>query len=349
MRDVAIVGAAQTPSVRQDSRDEVELVQSVVSRALAAAGLERDRIGFVVSGSCDFLVGRPFSFLGALDGVGAWPPMAESHVEMDGAWALYEAWIRLQHGDIDVALVYGFGRSSAGDPAAVAVAQLDPYLMGPLFPDAISLAALQARALLDSGRYTEADFAAVAARSRASAASNPHAQLREPVDVASLLAAPFAVEPLRRHDLPPISDGAAAVVLAAGDAVSDSACARPAWIRAMDHRVDSHALGWRDLTTSASTARAGRECAIGDVQVAELHAPFSFQELILRDALGLGPHVQINPSGGALCGNPIMAAGLVRIIEAAQRISGGEVDRALAHATSGPCLQQNLVAVLEGA
>ena len=53
-------------------------------------------------------------------------------------------------------------------------------------------------------------------------------------------------------------------------------------------------------------------------------------------------------AGGALAGNPLMAAGLSRIGEAAQRIWTGDGDRAVAHATSGPCLQQNLVAVLEG-
>jgi hypothetical protein len=44
----------------------------------------------------------------------------------------------------------------------------------------------------------------------------------------------------------------------------------------------------------------------------------------------------------------MMSAGLIRIGEAAARIWSGEADRAVAHATSGPCLQQNLVAVLEG-
>ncbi len=81
---------------------------------------------------------------------------------------------------------------------------------------------------------------------------------------------------------------------------------------------------------------------------AELHAPFSHQELLLRTALGLNGGVEVNPSGGALCANPIMAAGLVRFGEAAQRIIDGTSNRAVAHATSGPCLQQNLVAVLEG-
>jgi acetyl-CoA acetyltransferase len=82
--------------------------------------------------------------------------------------------------------------------------------------------------------------------------------------------------------------------------------------------------------------------------VAELHAPFTHQEVLLRDALGLGDGVALNPSGGPLAANPIMAAGLIRIGEAAGRIRRGEAQRAVAHATSGPCLQQNLVCVLEG-
>ena len=69
---------------------------------------------------------------------------------------------------------------------------------------------------------------------------------------------------------------------------------------------------------------------------------------MLRQALGLGDEVSIYPSGGALAANPVMAAGLVRFVEAAQRIIDGAAGLAVAHCTSGPCLQQNLVAVLEG-
>jgi acetyl-CoA acetyltransferase len=56
----------------------------------------------------------------------------------------------------------------------------------------------------------------------------------------------------------------------------------------------------------------------------------------------------INPSGGPLASNPVMSAGLIRIGEVARRIMAGEAQRGVAHATSGPCLQQNLVCVLEG-
>ncbi len=354
MREIAIVSFAQARSVRRDIRhNEVEILMPVVAEAVASAGIERDRIGFTISGSCDYLAGAPFSFVMALDGVGAWPPIEESHVEMDGAWALAEAWTRLQHGDIDSALVYGFGKSSVGELPDVLTLQLDPYLVAPLWPDSISVAALQARAMLDGGLVTERAMAEVAVRSRRDAKSNPYAQLAGDFDVDALLAEPCISSPLRRHDCAPISDGASAVVLAAGDvarALCEKAGRTPAWIRGLDHRVDAQNLGLRDLATCPSARLAGEKAGVGKgpVDVAEIYAPFSHQEILLRRELGLGEKTKINPSGGALAANPMMAAGLIRIGEAASHIHRGEARRAVAHATSGPCLQQNLVCVLEG-
>jgi acetyl-CoA acetyltransferase len=348
MRDVAVVAFAQSPSVRrQDDANEVEMLLPVVREAVERSGIPRREIGFTVSGSCDYLAGQPFAFVMALDAIGAWPPIRESHVEMDGAWALYEAWVRLQHGDVDSALVYAFGKSSLGDIRDVMVLQLDPYYYAPLWPDSVSVAALQARAYLEATGRSERDLADVAARSRADAKNNSNAQVAGDFVVDALLAEPYIASPLRRHDCPPISDGAAAVVLAAGD-LARKVCARPAWIRGIDHRVEPHALGVRDLTKSPSTALAAQKAGLnGGVDIAELHAPFTHQELILRDALGLDGRSAVNPSGGALAANPVMVAGLIRIGEAAQRIMDGDARRALAHATSGPCLQQNLVCILD--
>jgi len=268
---------------------------------------------------------------------------------MDGAWALYEAWVKLQLGDIDTAFVYSYSKSSPGDLPMVLTRQLDPYTEAPLWPDSVSLAALQARALLDSGRASEKDLAEVAARSRKAALANPHAQLAWDQASDELVAEPYLIEPLRVHDCPPITDGAAAVVLAAGDRARELV-ERPAWIRGIDHRIDGMSLGRRDLTTAPSAEQAAGKVGVhdGSVDVAELHAPFTHQELILREALGIGTDVDVNPSGGALCANPMLAAGLVRFGEVANRIMSGAANRGVAHATQGPCLQQNLVCVMEG-
>jgi acetyl-CoA acetyltransferase len=81
--------------------------------------------------------------------------------------------------------------------------------------------------------------------------------------------------------------------------------------------------------------------------VAEVLGPFSHQELILRDELGLPDDARVNPSGGPLSGNPMFSAGLIRIGEAARRIHDGTASKVLGHATSGPSLQQNLVCLME--
>ncbi|HEY9523464.1 MAG TPA: lipid-transfer protein, partial [Thermopolyspora sp.] len=149
MREVAVVAFAQTRhSAVDEGLTEPELILPVIGEVRERSGLSR--FGFTCSGSSDYLAGAPFSFVSALDALGAWPPISESHVEMDGAWALYEAWVRLQHGDVDSALVYGFGKSSQVDLREVMTLQLDPYYLAPLGLDQVSVAALQARAYLES-------------------------------------------------------------------------------------------------------------------------------------------------------------------------------------------------------
>jgi len=348
VRDVAVVAFAQSSAPAEQRRNDVEILMPVVQDAVERSGLGHDEIGFTCSGSNDYLVGGPFSFVGALDAVGAWPPIRESHVEMDAAWALYEAWVQIQKGVVDSALVYGFGKTSMSDLAKLMTLQLDPYYLVPLWPDADTLAALQARAYLDATGRTERDLAAVAARSRTAAAANPNAVVTEAVTVDDVLSEAVTAPPLRRSECAPITDGAAAVVLAAED-VARSVCTRPAWISALDHRTDTHALGARDLTRATSAAIAAEAAGVGSgpVDVAELHASYAHEELLLRDALGLREDTDVNPSGGALGANPVMATGLIRIGEAARRVHDGDASRVVAHATQGPCLQQNLVCVME--
>jgi acetyl-CoA acetyltransferase len=345
---VAVVGFAQSPiAARGDGTTSgVEMLVPIFHEVLAATGLARGDIGFWCSGSSDYLAGRAFSFVQAVDAIGAFPPIAESHVEMDGAWALYEAWVKILTGEADIALAYGFGKSSAAQLRRVLALQLDPYLLAPLWPDSVSIAALQARLGIEAGLWTEKDMARVAVRSRAAARSNPSAQLYGDVGADELLGEPYVADPLRAHDCAPAGDGAAVVILASAERAGEL-CERPAWITGFEHRIDPAPLGSRDLTAVPSAASAWRAAGAGHLDVAELHAPFTHQEILLRGALGLGGDVRVNPSGGVLAGNPMFAAGLARIGMAAREISAGRAGRALGHATSGPLLQQNLVCVME--
>jgi len=348
MTEVAVIGFAEAPNERHSAAttNGVETLVPIFTEVFTATGLTKNDIGFWCSGSSDYLAGRAFSFVSAVDAIGAFPPVMESHVEMDAAWALYEAWLKILTGEAEIALAYGFGKSSAGMLRRVLALQLDPYLVAPLWPDSVAIAALQARLGIESGAWSEHEMACVAAQSRVSAATNSRALVSGDEPVQSLLAKPYIADPLRAHDCAPVTDGAAAVILAAGDRARDL-CERPAWITGFEHRIDSGSLGARDLTAAPSAAAAGSAARAARAQVAELHAPFTHQQIILSRALGLADEVTVSPSGGALSGNPMFSAGLARIGWAARAIMSGRADVTLGHATSGPALQQNLVCVME--
>jgi acetyl-CoA acetyltransferase len=346
VREVAVVSFSQSAVARDAVHNETEMLVPTVHAAIEESGIPKADIGFVCSGSLDYLQGGPFAFVSGLDAVGAWPPIRESHVEMDAAWALYEAWVAIQTGEVDSALVYGFGKSSPGDLHEIMTLQYDPYYVVPLWPSMVDLAALQARAYMEESGREEGDLAEVAARAQRNGLSNPYAVRKGDVTGEQLLAQPVTHDPLRDADIAPITDGTAAVVIAAGD-LARSVCERPAWIRGIEHRIEAHSLGVRDLTQSESTRAAAEAVgATGTIDVAELHAQFSHEELMLAEAIGVNG-AEINPSGGPLASNPVMSAGLIRIGEVARRIWAGDAQRGVAHATSGPCLQQNMVCVLE--
>ena len=187
----------------------------------------------------------PFSFVMALDAVGAWPPIPESHVEMDGAWALYEAWVRLQHGDIDTALVYAFGKSSRRATSArcwrASSTRTSWRRSGPTrWPRRAAGAAV-----LDAGLCTERTWPRSPPRRATPDNPTPASGVRRP----SCSTRRTVVDPLRKHDCPPVTDGAAAVVLAAGDRARELVRApgvdprhRPPHRAARARRARPHAL-----------------------------------------------------------------------------------------------------------
>jgi acetyl-CoA acetyltransferase len=347
--DIAIIGWSISPMVRRTDKTEAQLLLEVVSGAVDEVGITKTDLDFTCAGSCDYVAGQAFSFVQNIDAVGAWPPKRDSHVEMDGAWALYEAYVRLLLGDIDVACAMGSGRSSTADPAHIYPMEMDPFYLAPLGADAVSFAALQAQVLLAAGKVTERQMAEIAARCRRAAMTNPHAQVSGQFDVDALLAEEPVRAPLRKHDLPPITDGACAVVIARAERAKEL-CEQPAWITGFAHCAELHYPGMRDLLVSESARLAAKAAGVHEapIEVAEVQAAFTHEEPVLVEALGLGGDVAVNPSGGPLAANPIMATGLVRIAEAAAKIRDGSARRTLGHSTSGPCLQQNLVCVLEG-
>ena len=364
LRNVAVVGFAQAPIVAHDAhRMATEMLYPVVREALAQCGVERDAIDYQTAGSADYIDGRPFGFVAALDVMGTWPPRQDSHLEMDAAFAAYYAWIRMQAGECDTALVVGYGKVSEGQPERILNLQLDPYYVAPLGLGPMSTAALQASAYMARSGASDRDLAEIAARNRAAGARNPDAQVRKAATADELQRTPWTVEPLREGYVPPIGESAVCLILAA-EGKAETMCKQPAWIGGIDQRAELQSLGARDLTRSASTTLAAEKAlamadiaSANDVDVIETLATNPVEEMIVREAMGLPARGEtkpvINPSGGPITGHPLMMTGLIRLGEAFRQLSGTadgravpNARRAIVHSTQGHCLQQNLVFVL---
>jgi acetyl-CoA C-acetyltransferase len=170
-------------------------------------------------------------------------------------------------------------------------------------------------------------------------------------------------------------DGVAALLLAPEQQalkITDN----PIWITGVGYNQDTYYLGDRDLSGCKSMELAGKMAfdmagikdPKSEIDLAELFEAYAHEELIFTEALGLaekgkGPSLNseiggdfpVNPSGGALGGNPPCATGLIRIIEAAKQIKGEangyqvkNAKRAIASGQIGMCAQNNIVYILEG-
>jgi len=363
LRNVAIVGFAQLPIVARDEhRMATEMLYPVVRQALDECGVERDAIDFQIAGSTDYMDGRPFGFVAALDMMGSWPPRQDLHLEMDAAFCAYYAWVRMQAGDCDSAIVAGHGKGSEGDFRRVQNLQLDPYYLQQIGLDPISTSALQASAYMARTGASDHDLATIAARNRTAGVHNPDNQVRQAAAADDLQQGEWCVEPLRTSYLPPVGETATCLILAA-EGKAEKMCDKPVWIHGVDHRTEMQNLGARDLSRSASAKLAGEKAfqmagltRSEDLDVAELAAVTPAEELILCEALGINAAAArpvLNPSGGPICGNPIMMTGGIRLGEAFRQLSQragarqvAKAKRALAHASQGHCLQQNLIWVL---
>ena len=300
MTDVAVVGFAHAPHVRrtEGTTNGVEMLMPCFAELYADLGIKQTDIGFWCSGSSDYLAGRAFSFISAIDSIGAVPPINESHVEMDAAWALYEAYIKILTGQVDTALVYGFGKSSAGIAApgpgaadrpvhrraAVAGRRVDGRPAGPA---SAWTPASGPPSRWPRWRWTRSPPpAAPTPRSRPRASTSCWPGRTSPIRCAATTSrrSPTA---RRRSCWPPATRPASCARTRRGSPVSSTASRRPV-------------LGARDLTTSPSTAASAAAATGGDagsIDVAELYAPFTHQQLILTEAIGLSGVDEDQPVG----------------------------------------------------
>ena len=365
-RPMAIAGVGQTPYRRAHADASTgDLVFRAVSEALADAGIDRNDVGAVVAGVApDALAGVNCiekSVLGAVAPPGA-PFFRVNTGGATGSSAALAAMTLVASGRCDVVVAFALERMGQ----AITSQQVFNTIFDPIYEKdfvltTITMAALRASLLMARYGYTERHWAALAARNHRLALKNPLAHVHRDLSVEAVLESPLLAWPIHLYEACPMSEGACALVIAAADRLP---ARRPvAWIHGAASYSDSYAMGDRfdrpegtlvDLVTLRRAAEvAYRQAGIVDpgkeIDVVEIHAPFSSAEVMAYPPLGLcapedgpayvdglvdsdgaagrgaGPFV--NPSGGPMAANPVSATAMIRIAECALQVRGAAGDR----------------------
>ena len=378
MRRVAIASMAQ--SAGGESRDSLmDFTFWVAKEALDKAGMKRDEVDAVMIGSSDiFHSGLSCANSFDWDGTGAF--MKEGSRAEESIFAFMYACMRIMSGQFDTVLVTSVVKGSENpdnDPCTSFFG--DPFYLRPVGLNETTAAAMQMREYMKRFGVTEEQCAKVVEKNLGNALYNPYAHIKKKVTVDEVLSSDTISDPLKALECAPKSDGAVSILLASEDKV-DMLTDRPIWLKGYGCSIDHFYPGDRNLLNgqlkTAATA-AYRMAGITDpkkeIDVAEICEPYSFQELLWSEGLGLcgdgeggklidsgvtkrDGALPINPSGGVLAMNPYVSRGMYRIVEAALQIRGqaGEhqidkkVKTALAHGTQGFAGQCHSVVILEG-
>lgn len=376
MEKVAVMGVGQTSFEREKNETFEEMVFEAVQTALSDAGGKIGDIDNVLTVSNDFWDGRTISSMSVMYAAGAWDKDV-STVEGDGIFGAIYGVMRTLAGSFDTTLVVAHAKGSMGRMNLITNGMFDPIYQRPLGIDATMAAALQARCYMERTGATEEDFAGVSVKNHRNGCLNPHVHLGKELSVEDVLKSRKISDPLKRYDCSPVSDGAAAIVLA-NERGAKRFAQKPAWIRGMGHCSDSYTLGYRDLANTRALQAASRKAyamagiadPLKELDVVELYDAYSYMELLWYEGLGLaaegrgaelmrsgvtcmGGDLPVNPSGGVLSAHPVLVAGLARLAEAVLQVRGDAGERqvagaktALAHGINGACGQAHGVIVI---
>ena len=378
MEKVGIVGFNQVKLYSDANYGRYEMIFEAVRGAIDKAGLKKKDITTVISCTNDYYDGRTISNCWTVE-VGGGYLADESKCEMDGAHAALYGLMRILSGNHKLAVIWGGSMASCYPYHTARLYETDPTWERPLaYVNDITAGGFQMRAYMEKFGVSKEDIAKVAVKNRKNAAKNPLALAEAQnanLTVQDVLNSEIYSDPVTELMVAQPCDSVAAILLAP-ERQALKITDKPVWITGVGYSQDTYYLGDRDLSISKSMEIAGKTAldAAGikdpknEIDVAELFEAYAHEELIFAEALGLAEKgkaanlnseingdVAINPSGGALGGNPPCATGLIRIIEAAKQLRGEAngyqvkgAKKAIASGQIGMCAQNNILFVLEG-
>jgi acetyl-CoA C-acetyltransferase len=369
MRDVAIIGVGMTKWGELWTKSLRTIFTETANLALEDAGVDKFDSLYVGCMSSGLFVGQEHLASLLADDLGRIPVPA-ARVESacaSGGLALRQGFLEVASGASDIVLVGGVEKMTdvTGCEATFALGtaadqEYEGY-HGLTFP---GLYAMMAVAHMHRYGTTREQLAMVAVKNHDNGSKNPLAQFPFKVTVDGVLKSVLVADPLRILDCSPITDGAAAVVLAPVETarklkrpfVRITGCGQATDAIALSSRTD---LAWLESThVAAGKALAMAKRKIEDIDLFEVHDCFTIAEIMVMEALGLvekgqggkavedgltarGGRYPVNPSGGLKAkGHPVGATGVAQAVEIVKQLRGEAGDRQIKGAKRG--LAQNM-------
>jgi acetyl-CoA C-acetyltransferase len=349
-RHVGIVGVGQTHhSRRRTDVSQAGLVREAVDRALADAKLTIDEIDSIVVATGPVLFGAvnmPEKWVIDACGGRMKPVVRITSGGGTGLAGALAAYYQIAGGQHERVLVVAYDKLSEGALQYSISTLYDPFWGREFAVGIMGFSAAYWRARMDILGHTEEAAAMVSVKNHTNALKNPYAHVKKAITVDDVMKSRPLAWPIKLLDVPPISDGAAAIVLSS-EKMAAKSTDRPAWILGMGYFCEADNAAARSMLVSEPLALAARRIyrAAGithprrQFDVVEVQEPYTCFELSYYESLGLcapgeaaaliasgatqiDGDIPVNPSGGCMGANPIGAAGLVRLIEAAAQVMG---------------------------
>lgn len=355
MSGVYVIGAGMTPFKPHPDVEVHELArraawEAIVSSGVAPTDIELAYAGHAYQGQC---FGQKVLLKIGIVGL---PVVNCENACASGASAIWGVYNAIKAGQADIGIAIGAEKLASAKGGFTPLVQDDlESSMGRVMP---AVFGMMARKHMERYGTTVEQLAKIAVKNRRNGIRNPYSPWKDEITVEQVLSAPVIAEPLTRLSCCPVSDGASAVILASGK-IARRYTTKPVEIRAAVLASGiRNGVGMAD-DNSEMTIRAARrayeQAGIGpkDVDLCELHDPFTIAELVHCEDLGfcapgeggryvdegrfeIGGEVAVSPSGGLLArGHPLGATGVAQIAEMFWQMRGEAGDRQVPNARVG--------------
>ena len=358
MREVAIVGVGMTRFGERWEHGLRDLMAEAGLNALSDANISSNDVEILYGGvmASGRFVGQEHIAALLADQLGFKniPAVRVENACASGGTALRQGYMAVASGIHDIVAVGGVEKMTDVTPSEATTAlggagdQEWELGQGITFP---GLYALMARRHMHDYGTTEEQMAAVSVKNHKNAVKNKYAQFRKEVTLEGVMRSKPVADPLKLLDCSPLTDGAAAVILAPLD-IAKKYNDTPIKIIASTQATDTLGLAERDSLTSLKATQIAGEKAFkqakvkqSDIDVVEVHDCFTIAEILAMEDLGfykkgkaakaiadgetaLNSKLSVNTSGGLKgCGHPVGATGVKQAAEITWQLRGDAGER----------------------